>query len=315
MNPFDGRRRSGGQSVGPLAVLGSANMDFVTRQERLPNPGETIFGRAFDRVPGGKGLNQAIAAGRAGGTVAFIGRVGRDDMGAQLTEVLVDDGIDVTRLTADPIRPTGIAQVSVLDDGDNAIVVIAGANDSVGWDRDDEALLAASSALITQLERPAALVRVALESARQHGVITILTPAPVSAEARDLLPLVDVLLLNEHESRELAGAADSTVAVARLSEICRLVIMTRGSASTLVARAGEVVHEQPARHATVVDTTGAGDCFAGTVVARLAAGDVLEEALRWATVAASLSVSRAGASRSMPTWHDVLEARAASFRS
>lgn len=311
MIPFEWAGPSADGRVGHIAVLGSANMDFVTRQQRLPKPGETIFGREFEQVPGGKGLNQAIAAARAGGSVAFLGRVGHDDMGAGLTRLLEEEGIDVGRLTPDPKRPTGIAQVSVLDDGDNAIVVISGANDSDEWDAEDEALLSASSALVTQLERPAHLVRIALASARRSGVITILTPAPVSAEATQLLPLVDILLLNEHEASELAQTDDGAVAAARLSEICRLVVLTRGSASTLVASAGAVVHEQPVRQTTVVDTTGAGDCFAGTLVARLVMGDALEDALGSATVAASLSVSRAGASRSMPTWDEVVEARAA----
>jgi ribokinase len=308
VNLFDGTGRSEGPWVGPLAVLGSANMDFVTRQQRLPKPGETIFGREFDRVPGGKGLNQAVAAARAGGAVAFLGSVGDDDMGAQLTQLLLAEGVDVRRLTSESSRSTGIAQVSVLDDGENAIVVIAGANESDNWAREDEVLVSTSSALVSQLERPAALVRVALETARRHGVITVLTPAPVSAEARELLPLVDILLLNEHEARELAHEPNSGAAAEQLSRICRLVILTRGPASTLVAREGVVVYEQSARPTTVVDTTGAGDCFAGTLLARLAVGDQLEEALRIATIAASLSVGRAGASPSMPTWTDLLEA-------
>lgn len=293
--------------AGPLAVLGSVNLDLVTRQQRLPVPGETIFGREFERVPGGKGLNQAIAAARAGGHVAFLGRVGDDSMGVQLTELLVQEGVDVRRLTSDSSRPTGIAQVSVLDGGDNAIVVIPGANDSDEWGREDEALISIASALITQLERPVTLVRIALESARRYDVVTVLTPAPVSAETQELLPLVDILLLNEHEATELAGIPDASDAASKLSEICDLVIMTRGAASTLVASGGGIVHEQPSRPTSVVDTTGAGDCFAGTTVARLAAGDDLGEALRVGTIAASLSVGRAGASQSMPTWNDILE--------
>jgi ribokinase len=293
--------------AGPLVVLGSVNMDFVTRQERLPRPGETIFGRGFEQVAGGKGLNQAVAAARAGGAVAFVGRVGNDDAGVALTALLADEGIDVQRVTVDPTRHTGIAQVSVLDDGDNAIVVIGGANDSDAWEPADEALVSRAAVLVAQLERPPSLVRRALETARRHGVPTVLTPAPVSDQASALLPLVDILVLNEHEAKALSGEPDPATAAGRLSEICPLVLLTRGAASTLVARHGSVVHEQPARRVAVVDTTGAGDCFAGSVIARLAAGDGLDEALRLATVAASLSVGRAGASRSMPAWPEVLE--------
>jgi ribokinase len=299
--------RPGGAWIGPLVVLGSVNMDFVTRQERLPRPGETIFGREFERVGGGKGLNQAVAAARAGGEVAFLGRVGDDDAGAALTALLADEGIDVGRVTVDPARPTGIAQVSVLDDGDNAIVVIAGANDSDDWDPADDALVSRAAVLVAQLERPPSLVKRAFETARRHGVATVLTPAPVSDEAVSLLPLVDVLVLNEHEAKALSGEADTADAAGRLSEICPLVLLTRGAASTLVATEGSVVHEEPARPVRVLDTTGAGDCFAGSVVARLAAGDGLDEVLRLATIAASLSVGRAGASRSMPTWAEVVD--------
>ncbi|MBL0885246.1 ribokinase [Myceligenerans indicum] len=290
---------------GVLAVLGSVNLDMVIRQPRLPRPGETIFGHRLDRVPGGKGLNQAIAAARAGGQVAFLGRVGDDDVGPRLVELLAGEGVDVARLIAEPGLPTGVAQVSVLDDGENAIVVAAGANDSADWSMHDERLLATATAVIAQLERPAELVRRAFRVARTRGVITVLTPAPVTPEARTLLALVDVLLLNENEAKELAGDLDATAAARELSRGSRLVVMTRGRGSTLVAHDGAVVHEEPTLPTRVVDTTGAGDCFAGTLVARLAAGEPLEVAIRSATTAASLCVSRDGASASMPFWSEV----------
>lgn len=308
MNQPGPSRIPSGEWAGPVVVLGSVNQDLVFRQPRLPVPGETIFGREFEKVPGGKGLNQAIAAARAGAQVAFLGRVGNDDDGVQLSRLIAGEGIDVRRLTSDSQRPTGLAQVAVLDDGDNAIVVIAGANDSNVWHEQDEALVARASVLVTQLERPGDLVHVALETARRSGAVTVLTPAPVSDDAKRLLPLVDILMLNEHEATELTRIPDGGGAARRLSEICELVIMTRGAASTLVAQRGALVHEQPARDIDVVDTTGAGDCFAGTAIARLAVGDSLPSALRVATVAASLSVGRVGASRSMPSWAEVLEA-------
>ncbi|GAB2850744.1 ribokinase [Microbacterium insulae] len=299
-----------GPWLGPVAVLGSVNLDMVSRQERLPVPGETIFGHELQRVPGGKGLNQAVAAARSGAGVAFLGRVGADAEGTLLAGVLSSEGIDVDRLARDADRSTGVALVSVLDDGENAIVVMAGANGSEDWTLDDELVLADASALVTQLERPPTLVRRALESARRHALVTILTPAPVTEEAADLLPLVDLLLLNEHEATSLARVFDPIAAASRLSEICELVVMTRGATATCVARGGEVVMEVPSRPTVVVDTTGAGDCFAGTLIARLAAGDALPEALRWATTAASLSVARPGASSSMPQWDEVRAADA-----
>ncbi|MFQ6171524.1 ribokinase [Oryzobacter sp. R7] len=293
-----------GRPGGTIAVVGSAKLDLVIRQERLPRPGETVLGRTFDRVPGGKGLNQAVAAARAGGRVAFLGRVGDDAEGRQLAQTLRPESVDTHRLITDPTRGTGIAQVSVLDGGENAIVVAAGANASSDWSPDDEALLTTAAAVVAQLERPVPLVRRAFEAARALGVFTVLTPAPVSADALALLPLVDLLLLNEHEARALAAQEDPLAAARSLSP-GRIVILTRGSASTLVAHEGALVHDEPARPAAAVDTTGAGDCFAGTLVARLASGDSFKAAIGAATVAASLSVARPGAAASMPTWVEI----------
>lgn len=297
-----------GRPDGVLVVLGSANVDLVMRQPRLAQPGETIAGHRFEPVPGGKGLNQAVAAARAGGRVAFLGRVGNDDMGRQLADFLRSEGVDVNGLVVEPRCPTGVAQVSVLDGGENAIVVAAGANASTHWSGRDEKLVTTAAAVIAQQERPEKLVRAAFEVARAHGVLTVLTPAPVSSGAHSLLPLVDILRLNEHEATELAGHSDATDAAQRLSRDQRLVVMTRGPASSIVAHNGAVVHREPARQASVVDTTGAGDCFAGTLVARLAAGDPPTSAIRSATVAASLSVGREGAAVAMPLWSEVQEA-------
>lgn len=289
-----------GAAPGALVVLGSANMDLVTRVSRLPAPGETISGRSFERTPGGKGLNQAVAAARAGARVAFAGCVGGDEMGERLIGLLADEGIDTAQVVVDGTASTGIALVAVLDGGENAIVVVPGANGSPRWDAGDAALMSGAAAVVAQLERPAALVRRAFEEARSRGVMTVLTPAPVTEEARGLLPLVDLLLLNGHEAVQLSGQGDPMAAAVQLSHVCPLVVMTRGSESTIAARGGAVVHEEPARRVDVVDTTGAGDCFAGNLVARLSTGEPLADALRSATIAASLSVGRSGASRAMP---------------
>jgi ribokinase len=288
-----------------IVVLGSANLDLVVRQPRLPRPGETMFGSDFTTVPGGKGLNQAVAAARAGGDVGFLGAIGRDGFGEQLRRRLHDDGVDTGGL-AEVDAPTGTAHISVLDGGENAIVVVSGANAAITeLDAGSQRRIEDARYLVAQLERPIELIAEAFVVARGLGIQTVLTPAPVQPIDKALLQLVDVLVPNAQEACELAGVADEVDSAVELSRAAGLVVMTRGSRGALVAREGAVVAEVPAREVEAVDTTGAGDTFAGVLVARLAAGDDLDAALNAATVAASISVTRPGTTTSMPTWAEI----------
>ena len=291
-----------------IAVVGSANMDLVVRQPRLPRPGETIFGSAFDTVPGGKGLNQAVAAARAGGSVAFVGAIGGDAFGGALRDRLESDGIDVTalRVVADA---TGIAQISVVDGGENSIVVVPGANATADLDEADRAAISGARFVVAQFERPLPLIRAAFVAAREAGATTVLTPAPV-VDAGDLLELADILLPNAGEACDLAGVDDPEEAARALSRRSGTVVMTRGRDGALIARGGEIVAAVPSRVVTAVDTTAAGDTFTGVLVARLAAGDALESAARAGAVAASIAVTRPGASTSMPRWPEIAAALA-----
>jgi ribokinase len=289
-----------------IVVLGSANMDLVVRQPRLPNPGETMFGSSFATIPGGKGLNQAVAAARSGGDVGFLGAIGRDGFGDALRRCLEDDGIDIHGLD-EVDDPTGTAHISVLDGGENAIVVVSGANNAITA-LDDAARHRVENAkyLVAQFERPIELIGEAFVVARGLGIQTVLTPAPVQKVDPNLLQLVDILIPNAQEACELAGVSDETEAATKLSEITDgLVVMTRGSRGALVARGGKVELEVAPRKVEPVDTTAAGDTFAGTLVAFLAEGAPLEAALTAATVAASISVTRPGASTSMPTRDEI----------
>jgi len=288
-----------------IVVLGSANMDLVVRQPRLPEPGETMFGSAFDTVPGGKGLNQAIAAARAGAEVAFLGAVGRDGFGDALRATLETDGIDVSGL-ARVDRPTGTAHISVLDGGENSIVVVPDANGvELPLDEAQRAAIREASYLVVQFERPIDLVAEAVAFARANGVTTVVTPAPVMPLPDGFLDDVDILVPNAAEARALAGVDDDADAARALSARVGTVVVTRGSRGAVVARGGEIVAEVPAHPVTPVDTTGAGDTFTGVLVARLSLGDPESTALRAASVAAALAATRAGASPSMPTWHEV----------
>jgi ribokinase len=287
-----------------IAVLGSANLDLVVRQPRLPQPGETMFGMGFTTVPGGKGLNQAVAAARAGGSVAFVGAVGSDVFGAQLRERLAADGVDVATLRTVDV-PTGTAHIAVLDDGENSIVVVPGANGAVeSLDAEDAAVVESARFVVAQFERPLPLIRAAFARARGAGATTVLTPAPVT-EPGDLLELTDILVPNAAEACALAGVDDPVEAARALSRRAPTVVTTRGREGALIAAGGEVVAEVPSRVVPAVDTTGAGDTFTGVLVARLAAGDALEAAARAGAVAASIAVTRPGASSSMPTWSEI----------
>jgi len=288
--------------VSDIVVLGSANMDLVVRQPRLPRPGETMFGSSFDTVAGGKGLNQAIAAARVGADVAFLGAVGADAFGAALRDTLAGAGVDVAGVAVVD-RPTGTAHISVLDGGENAIVVVPDAN-GVELPLDDAQRSAIVSAryLVVQFERPLPLVAAAVAFARANGVTTVVTPAPVRPLPDGFLDDVDILVPNAAEACELAGVDDETDAARALSSRVGTVVVTRGSRGALVARGGEIVAEVAAHPVTPVDTTGAGDTFTGVLVARLAAGDAEPDALRAASVAAALATTRPGASPSMPDW-------------
>jgi ribokinase len=285
-----------------IVVLGSANMDLVVRQPRLPHPGETMFGSSFDTVPGGKGLNQAVAAARAGGDVAFLGAIGRDAFGDAIRDTLHRDGIDTHALTEVPDAATGTAHISVLDGGENAIVVVSGANAALTHlDEESKRRIEDSRYVVAQFERPLELIGEAFVLARGLGIQNVLTPAPVQPVDPALLQLVDILIPNAQEACELAGVADEAEAATKLSQTVGLVVMTRGSRGALVARDGQVVREVAPRKVEAVDTTAAGDTFAGVLVAFLAEGAALEDALDAATVAASISVTRPGATTSMPT--------------
>jgi ribokinase len=291
--------------VADIVVLGSANMDLVVRQPRLPEPGETMFGSSFTTVPGGKGLNQAIAAARVGGEVAFLGAVGGDAFGRELRDTLTAAGVD-TDAIALVERPTGTAHIAVLDGGENAIVVVPDAN-GVELPLDDVQRAAIRDAryLVVQFERPLPLVAEAVAFARSVGVTTVVTPAPVLPLPDGFLDIVDILVPNAAEACALAGVDEVADAARALSARVGTVVVTRGARGALVARGGEVVAEVPPHPVTPVDTTGAGDTFTGVLVARLAAGDAEPDALRAASVAAALATTRAGASTSMPSWPEV----------
>ncbi|MCX5313691.1 ribokinase [Streptomyces sp. NBC_00154] len=283
-----------------IAVLGSTNMDLVAYVARAPERGETVTGREFRTIPGGKGANQAIAAARAGADVLMIGAVGDDAYGAQLRAELEHAGVETDLLhTAE--GPSGTAHIVVDDTGGNAIVVIPGANGTVHTLGPGEmAAIAEADLLLLQLELPLSAVVEGARMAHAQGVRTILTPSPVQPLPDELFDTVDLLIPNEHEAAALSGKTEPHAAAEILLRRVPEVVITLGSKGCLyAARGGETVHF-PAPEVTAVDTTGAGDTFVGALAVALGEGRAVPEALAWASTAAALCVQKAGASTSMP---------------
>lgn len=271
-----------------VCVLGSANLDIVASVARLPGPGETLLGTSYAEFPGGKGLNQAVASARTGATTAFVGAVGRDDASVTLRSVLTAEGIHADRLLVTD-QPTGRAVILVDDSGENVIVVVPGANALVTTGRG----LPASRVLLVQLEIPIDVVTTGCRLARSAGATVVLNPAPASDLRDELLGQVDVLVPNEHEADLMGGVA------ALLARGVETVIVTRGGEGVEVHHRGERWVE-PAFTVDVVDTTGAGDAFCGSLAARLATGAPMRDAVRWACAAGALATTRSGAVPAQP---------------
>ncbi|MEV5677779.1 ribokinase [Streptomyces sp. NPDC052164] len=283
-----------------IAVLGSTNMDLVAYVARAPERGETVTGREFRTIPGGKGANQAVAAARAGGDVVMIGAVGADVYGDLLRANLSGSGVDTEFLhTVD--GPSGTAHIVVDDAGSNAIVVIPGANGTVtALGPGEITAIASADLLLLQLELPLPAVLEGARAAHVQGVRTILTPSPVQPLPEELLDCVDLLIPNEHEAAALSGSADPYAAAELLLRQVPEVVITLGAKGSLYAARGGGPVLFPAPEVTAVDTTGAGDTFVGTLAVALGEGRPVPEALVWASSAAALCVQRPGASTSMP---------------
>jgi ribokinase len=275
-------------------------MDLVVFAERPPAMGETVPGDRFLTIPGGKGANQAIAAARAGGEVRMVGAVGDDPYGEQVLGVLRDAGVDTTGI-ARVAETTGTAHILVEHGGDNSIVVVPGANGTVHAPVAGlESALADVDVLLLQLELPLDAVTDGARAARGHDVKVVLTPAPAQPLAGDLLESVDVLVPNEHEAAVLTGAADVEAAAEALLDVVPEVVVTLGARGALWRDRRGSRLDVPAPDVVARDTTAAGDTFVGALAVALGEARPMPDALRWAAVAASLSVQKEGASTSMP---------------
>ncbi|WP_321369835.1 ribokinase [Pseudomonas extremaustralis] len=295
-----------------VVVVGSLNMDLVTRASRLPRAGETLIGQTFTTVPGGKGANQAVASARLGADVSMIGCVGTDAYGIQLRDALLVEGIDC-RAVSTVEGSSGVALIVVDDTSQNAIVIVAGSNGELtpASLQAFDTVLQAAKVIVCQLEVPMATVGYVLKRGRELGKTVILNPAPASAPLpAEWYASIDYLIPNESEASALSGVTVDSLDSARLAATRLIqagagkVIITLGPQGVLFSD-GQVFEHLVAPKVKAVDTTAAGDTFVGGFAAALANGESEAEAIRFGQVAAALSVTRAGAQPSIPTLRDV----------
>ena len=298
-----------------VIVAGSINMDVVVQAERHPRPGETVAGKSVQFFPGGKGANQAVASARHGARTEMRGAVGGDGFGEQLLAFLRDMKVNVSGVTVCASEASGTALIVVDDRGENTIVVVPGANGQLAPADSQRVDLQKGDVLLCQLESPLLAVEAFLRRGKAAKATTMLNAAPAMRLPSDVLSLVDVLVVNESELAALTGstvtADDSDEQVestlrglqTKRDQVLIVTLGARGSIAVL----GERVIRTPARKVAVVDTTGAGDCFTGTLAARIAAGEALDAGIRAATAAASICIQRSGAGPSMPTKAEVAD--------
>ncbi len=302
---------------GSIVVIGSLNMDFVLNVDRLPLPGETILGRNFHIIPGGKGGNQAYAAAKLAGSatgVRMLGRIGADSFGSALKTNLAAVGVDVGAVLETASEATGVACIHVDDAGQNSITVAPGANGALSpadihsqrW------VLAGARCVLLQLEVPIETVAEGLREARQVGATCILDPAPARELPKEILELVDIATPNENEACVLAGLAPRQVNVADAAALghrirglgARAVVVKLGDRGSIYC-GPERTFATPSFPVRAVDSTAAGDTFNAALAVSLAAGADMEPALRFANAAAAISVTRAGAQTSAPAREEV----------
>lgn len=300
--------------TGKVCVFGAFNVDVVARLSRFPRPGESMIAHSSLMGAGGKGANQALAAARAGARVHYIGKIGNDSFGEFARRHLLDSEIDVFTLFESEQKPTGNALIYVSDEnGENMIGVDPGANLTVTAEEIGSCLpvIKASDLLLLQLENNAEAIIQLLQYAHDHHIFVILNPAPFQPIPAEFLALADLLTPNATEAELLTGIPVHDLDSARLAARAlhgkgiQNVLITLGLEGALLSQSGTAIHIQ-VYPATPQDTTGAGDAFNGSLAACLAMGETLEDAARFASAYAAVSVERVGAAQSMPYRREAL---------
>lgn len=296
-----------------ILVIGSLNMDMVTHVAHIPVAGETILGDGLELIPGGKGANQACAAGRLGASVVMLGAVGTDSNADTVVRSLTEAGVDTARIIRRKNSNTGTALICVNADGDNSIVVIPGANATLteqDIDRNTD-LLKACDILILQMEIPIRTVLYAAQKAKAYGKYVILDPAPAPEHfPQELYQYVDILKPNETELGILTGISHAEKHLEEAVEILKAcgvsnVIVTLGEKGVYIKEENRAAFRLAAKRVQAVDTTAAGDSFTAALAVMLSEGSSLVDAAEFANVAAAVVVTRKGAQSSIPTKEEV----------
>ena len=299
--------------MGNIYVAGSINMDIVTKMENLPRPGETVFAQELHYIPGGKGSNQAVAASRLGEHVYLIGKLGNDPFGQSLTEFLGQEQLNLDYLFYTDSAPTGIALINVDGRSENSIVVVSGSNFHLSVNDVDQINLQENDVVVSVFEIPQPTIKHLFHKAKQAQAKTILTPAPATPFIDGLLELVDYLILNETELAFFCNQdqinQDPEAIAANAQQLRhhdeQTIIVTLGAKGAIAVH-GDTMLQIEGIAVKAVDTTGAGDCFAGAFAVAVAEGMSLQDAVSFANTAASISVQHLGASTSMPTRQTVV---------
>ena len=282
-------------------------MDLVVHTPRLPQSGETLIGKTFETIPGGKGANQAVATAQLGVPTQMIGRVGNDAFGDSLRVSLRGYGVGCDRVTTDPLAPSGVALIEVDDTGENHIVVVPGANDHVSGEELQQlsALTSQTKVLLLQLEIPLETVIAAAKLAHDHQIKVILDPAPAKSLPLEVYPFLDILTPNQTEAEHLTGLSitnsETAIAAGKLLQQrgVSTVILTMG-AEGIVMVTDQSINHIPAFNVQAVNTVGAGDAFNGGLAAALVQEHSLNHAVIRGMATAALSVTHSGAQASMP---------------
>ncbi|EHN8831721.1 ribokinase [Enterobacter hormaechei] len=295
------------KTAGNLVVLGSINADHILNLETFPTPGETVTGNQYQVAFGGKGANQAVAAGRSGANIAFIACTGDDDTGERVRKQLASDNIDIAPVSVVAGESTGVALIFVNAEGENVIGIHAGANAALTTERVEaqRGIIAGAEALLMQLESPVESVLAAAKIAHENHTSVVLNPAPARVLSDELLALVDIITPNETEAEKLTGIRvenddDAARAAFALHEKgIGTVIITLGSRGVWASVNGEG-RRVPGFKVKAIDTIAAGDTFNGALVTALLEGKVMDDAIRFAHAAAAIAVTRKGAQPSVP---------------
>jgi ribokinase len=296
-----------------IVVVGSTNMDMVVKTSHIPVPGETVLAGSFFMNPGGKGANQAVTVARLGGEVIFISKVGNDVFGKQSAQLFDEEGINTFYILSDDELPSGVALITVDQSGENSIVVAAGANASLHPADLEDALeeIARAEILLMQLEIPIETVHFVAKYAASRGVRVILNPAPVNHLSPELLHQINVITPNKTEAEKLSGIKVNNMESAKKAAkaICGMgvenVVVTMGAMGAVICQAGKITVVS-AQTVDAIDTTAAGDVFNGALAVALSEEKALVDAVRFASIAAAVSVTRMGAQSSIPYRSEVI---------